>query len=172
MVRGWMNVALLAGISIMAALGASQRTPSLVLAHLPGDPALAELEARVASDPKDEAAMIQLARTLLDRNAPGLAVTVLERSPSVLQRSAEAADLASTAQLRSGKNRSALAWTRQALALCEKRGCEHGTVVRATRREELLEAAVSEGIEDLDANPEATARVLRKAVRQVQLAMN
>lgn len=170
MARGWLNAMLLAGFSIMAALGASQRTPSLVIPSPAAQ--LGELEAHVARAPGDQQAVLQLTQTFLDRNSPGLALAVLERSPALLQRSPAAADLAATARLRTGQNRTALAMTRQALVLCERQGCDGTTMARNARREELLEAVLADGIEDMDANPEATARAYRKAVRRVQLAMN
>lgn len=170
MARGWLNAMLLAGFSIVAALGASQRTPSLVLSEPAAQ--LTELEARVARAPEDQDAVLRLTQIFLEQNSPGLALAVLDRSPALLHRSAAAADLAATARLRTGQNRSALAMTRQALSLCERQGCDGVTVARNAHREELLEAALADGIEDVDANPEATARAYRKAVRRVQLAMN
>jgi hypothetical protein len=173
MTRGGFNVVLLAGLSITVALGASQRTPSLVL-DSPQDTTseLASLEARVARSPEDREAALRLARALLGRNAPGLALAVLERSSRALERSPEAADLAATAQMKVGKNRAALASTKQALVACERQGCEGTLLARNARREELIEAALAEGIEDMEADPEATARAHRKATRRVQLAMN
>lgn len=170
MTRGWFNAVLLAGLSITAALGASQRTPSLVLGAT--TPGLAALEAQAARSPSDQEAVLRLSRAYLDRNAPGLALAVLDRSPAMLRASPAAIDVAATAQVRAGQNRRALASTRQALALCETQGCDGGLLARSARREELLEAAIAEGIEDVDANPDATERAYRKALRRVQLAMN
>lgn len=161
---------LLAGFSILVALGASQRTPEAVLPSLP--PELVALEAHVARSPEDQVAVLQLTQALLDQGAPGLALTVLERSPSLTQQSPAVADLAATAELRNGHNRLALAMTQRTLELCEQQSCNGVTIARSLRREALLRAALADGIEDIDANPEATARAYRKAVRQVRLAMN
>ncbi|MCS6899573.1 MAG: hypothetical protein RMJ98_07645 [Myxococcales bacterium] len=172
MTRGWLHGMLLAGFLITAALEASQRTPKLVLDSSPNTLELSALEARVAHTPQDQRAVLQLARTLLEQNEPGMALAVLERSPKAMERSPEGADLIATVQMRMGKNRAALASTKHALMACERQGCEGILLARNTLREELLEVLLTEGIEDVEANPEATAQIYRQATRQVHLAIN
>jgi len=173
MARGWLNAAVLLGLAALITVSASRRTPSLVIEKR--GQALDEmtaLENRVSINPDDQAAVLALARGFLNRGSPGLALAVLERSPSVAQGSATGADVAATALMNAGKNRQALAMTRQALALCEAGSCEASVAARAARREELLEAVLAVGIEDMDSDPEAVERAYHRALRRVQLAMN
>lgn len=170
MTRGWLNAGVLMMAALGLALGASQRTPSLVMSS--ADPALEALEARVARSPRDVGAAMNLARELLDRGAPGLALSVLERSEEAAGASPEASNLTAAALVAAGKNQRALAATRRALQLCEATGCEGRLVAQATRREGMLEAVLAAGIEDIAADPEATAAAYRRSLRQVRVAMN
>lgn len=170
MLRARMNVVLLVGLLLAVVVGASRRTPGLVLPS--GTEGVASLEEAAARRPDDAVAVNALARAFLERRAPGLALAVLERSPSVVRTSPEAADLAATAAMGAGRGRQALAWTRQALALCNEGSCGASLVVRATRREGLLEAALELGIEDIHAAPEAVEAAYRRTLRQVRIAMN
>lgn len=173
MARGWLNAAVFLGVSAVMALSASRRTPSLLVGQR-GAPLgeMAALEAQVARDPSNPTAVVALARGFLERGSPGLALAVLERSPGVVQASAAAADVAATAMVGAGHNRQALALTRQALSLCDEQACEASLLVRATQREELLDAVLAVGIEDMDKNPEGALQAYRRAVRQVRVAMN
>jgi len=173
MARGWLNAAVLLGLSALITVSASRRTPSLVIEKRgQALEEMAALENRVSVNPDDQVAVLTLARGFLNRGSPGLALAVLERSPSVAQGSAAGADVTATALMNAGKNRQALAMTRQALALCEAGSCEANVAARAARREELLEAVLAVGIEDMDSDPEAVERAYHRALRRVQLAMN
>lgn len=170
MARGWLNGAVLVGLAVAGAAGASRRTPSLVLEPR-GAEALAALEVQAARSPDDEAAVGALARALLDRGEPGMALAALERSPGLVQSSPEVSDLTAVALVSAGRNRQALAVTRQALSWCDRRPCGASLVARAVRREEWLDAAVAAGIEDMSKNPEGAMLAYRRAVREVRLAM-
>ena len=62
--------------------------------------------------------------------------------------------------------------TRRALSLCAEQGCDASLVARSVRRENLLEAVIEMGIEDVTSNPEAAELAYRRTVRQVRVAMN
>jgi hypothetical protein len=174
MARFWANIALLSGLTVAALVGASRRTPSLVLgAH--GQPELARLaslEHRAAVNPSDLGAVTGLARSYLDRGDAGLALAVLQRSGEQVAASATASDLAASVYLNTGHAREALASTRQALALCADRPCEAGVVSRSARREGLLEAVIEMGVEDVTTNPEVVELAYRRTIRPVRIAMN
>lgn len=171
MARSWMNAVVLSGVALLMAASAGQRGPSR-LVPAPEASALASLEDRAARNPDDTQAVVALAQAFVDRGSPGLAMAVLDRSPTVIERSPAAADVASAALIGAGDNRRALALTRQTLTRCDEDACPGTLVARATQREELLSALVSAGIDDLNANPAATEIAYRRAVRQVRIAQN
>jgi hypothetical protein len=172
MARTWANALVLVGIASAVLLGATHRSPSLAHPQRQGgSPAHQALEERAARDPGDAPAAQALARSYLDRGDPGLAVAVLERSPSAID-SASSADFAAVAYLNAGLGTASLSMTRKALDLCERQTCEASLIARAARREELLQAVLEMGVEDVTRHPEALELAYRRTVRQVRVAMN
>ncbi|RYE92582.1 MAG: hypothetical protein EOO75_06340, partial [Myxococcales bacterium] len=139
MAQSWMNAVVLSGVALLAVASAGQRGPSRLVPAREAGP-LASLEERAARDPDDSAAVVALAQAFVDRGSPGLALAVLDRSPTLLERSPAAADVASAALVGAGDNRRALALTRQALTRCDEGSCPGTLVARAAQREELLAA--------------------------------
>lgn len=171
MARQWINAGVVLGVTALVALSSSQRTPTLVSEARAGDP-VAELERTVAHAPADGEAVRSLIKVYLERDAPGLAVTVASRSPGAAMATPASADLTARAYLGAGRATESLGVTRQVLARCEaQEPCEASLVARATRREQLLEAMVELGVEDADKNPEVVQLAYRKTARNVRVAL-
>ena len=114
-----------------------------------------------------------LVQAYLDRDMPGLAVAVLSRSPAAVT-SPASSDLAARAYLGAGRATEALAMTKHVLSQCDASslGCEATLVARAARRASVLESMVEMGIEDAEKDPVGADLAMRRASRQVRIAMN
>ncbi len=167
---GW-NVVVMCGVSLLAVASSGQRAPSRVLRGAEAA-TFAPLEERAARSPDDAGAVVALAQAFVDRGSPGMALAVLERSPSVLERSPAAADVASAALIGVGDNARALAMAHKAMSRCDEGACAGVLMARVAQREEMLSALVAAGINDLGANPEGAEVAYRRAVRQVRIALN
>jgi hypothetical protein len=172
MTMRWINAVVLLGVTGLLAIGAAHRTPELVMpkSAVPHD-AVADLERAVAKHPSDGNAVRFLVQAYLDRDMPGLAVAVLQRSPAAVRTPVEA-DLAARAYLGAGHATEALALSRQVLTTCDEGGCEATLVAHAARRAALLESMVEMGIEDADKDPEGASLAYRRSTRRVTIAMN
>lgn len=164
------NAAVFLGVALTAAVSAAQRTPTRVMVDNGSN--LSALEDRLAQQPGDASTAEALLRAYVERNEPGMAVAVLQRSPGLSTSSPASADLAATALLAAGRGSEALAMTRQTISLCESQTCDASMMARSLRREGLLEAMLGMGIEDVDKDPEAASVAYRRLLRPVRVAMN
>lgn len=168
MARHWLNAAVLLGLCGFGAALSAHRSPGPVTAPS-GD--VARLEESFARDPGDASAAQALMRAYLENDAPGLAVSVVQRAPGAAFATPTSTDLASRALLGAGRATESLAVTRQVVSRCDGEPCDANLVARAARREQILTAMVEMGIEDADRDPAAVELALRRSTRQVRLAM-
>jgi hypothetical protein len=168
MARHWLNAAVLLGLCGFGVALAAHRSPAPVSA--PSDE-IARLEQAFALDSGDAGAAQSLMRAYLERDTPGLAVSVVQRAPAAALATPASTDLASRALLGAGRATESLAVTRQIVNRCEAEGCDASLIARAARREQILTAMVEMGIEDADRDPAAVELALRRSTRQVRLAM-
>lgn len=169
MARQWLNAAVLVGVCGLTAVFSAHRSASAVSG---ASVDVARLETAVALHADDPKAVSALMRSYLEHDAPGLAVTVLERSPAAAFATPQSSDLAARALLGAGRASESLTVTRKIVAECDRQPCDASLVARASRREQVLTAIVDVGIEDADCDPRAVELALRRSVRQVRLALN
>ncbi len=155
-VKGW-NVAVLVAIGAIWFCGTTQREKPVV-GDASNAPKVSALESKAASSPNDAAALRELAQGYLDIRQPGMAVGTIERAPAALRGDATVEHLYARALLEQGRSADALAAEKRVLA-------------SATRRAEIVEQLVQLGIEDANAQPEASSLAYHNATRQVSLSV-
>jgi hypothetical protein len=174
-VRAW-NVAVLVAVGGLWLASGTQREKPVVTQPTP---AMRALETEVASHPTDAPATRQLALAYLDASSPGLALSVIARSPASVRRDPSVDHVYARALLDQGRAVDALAAERRVLDRCaasvssdaEVPGCDAWLVASATRRAEILQQLVQLGIEDAQAHPEASAVAYHNATREARLAI-
>ena len=165
------NGLVLAGIGWMCLLGTQQRAAA-VLPPL-ADKDVSALEDHAALSP-DAASIARLATAYLDRDQPGLASAVIDRSPAELRERPEIAQLQARALFGRGRASEALAVAKGARDSCSDEvtgriGCAPWLVAKTTRQLAFLEEVVAAGIEDPYADPDATLAAYERSVREVRL---
>lgn len=165
------NVAVLAGITALWFCGTTQREKPVVGAAQTTK--VSALESRLAATPKDPAALRELAQGYLDIRQPGMAIGTIERASSELRAEPTVDHLYARALLEQGRSADALAAEKRVLARCAdpEVDCSTWLIASATRRSEILEQLVQLGVEDAQAQPEASSLAYHNATRQVSLAV-
>lgn len=174
-IKGW-NFAVLMGIGAIWFCGTTQREKPVV-GNASHSGRVGALEEQAASHPTDAAALRELAQAYLDIHQPGMAVGVIERAPSALRDEPAVEHLHARALLDQGRSADALEAERRVLRACadpspEAPACSPWLVASATRRADILEQLVELGIEDANAQPEASKFAYHSATRQVSLAVS
>ena len=171
-VKGW-NVAVLVAIGSIWFCGTTQREKPVV-----GDAShhgrISLLEAKAAATPKDPAALRELAQAYLDIRQPGMAIGTIERASEEVREEPTVEHLYARALLDQGRSADALAAEKRVLAKCadpsiEVPVCSTYLIASATRRAEIIEQLVQLGVEDANAQPEASSLAYHNATRQVSL---
>jgi hypothetical protein len=173
-VKGW-NVAVLVAIGAIWFCGTTQREKPVV-----GDAAHTErvsvLEAKAAALPRDPNALRELAQAYLDTHQPGMAVGAIERASAATRRDPNVEHLYARALLDQGRSADALAAENHVLASCADPptadACSTWLIASATRRADIMEQLVQLGVEDANAQPEASSLAYHNATRQVSLAFS
>jgi len=171
-VKGW-NVAVLAAIGAIWFCGTTQREKPIVSDTARSGP-VALLEAKVAAHPHDPNAVRELAQAYLDIRQPGMAIGTIERAAPAVRSEPTVEHLYARALLEQGRSADALAAEKRVLAACADPAVECSTwlIASATRRADIIEQLVQLGIEDANAQPEASALAYYNATRQVSLAVS
>ncbi|MDF2694425.1 MAG: hypothetical protein K0S65_2808 [Labilithrix sp.] len=173
-VKGW-NVAVLVAIGAIWFCGTTQREKPVV-----GDSShtgrVGSLETKVAASPNDPAALRDLAQAYLDIRQPGMAVGAIERANVSVREEPTVEHLYARALLDQGRSADALAAEKRVLARCadpslDVPACSTYLIASATRRAEIIEQLVQLGIEDANAQPEASSLAYHNATRQVSLSV-
>jgi hypothetical protein len=172
--RGW-NVAVLVAVAATWLASGTQRERPVV-----EDPArahrVAQLEAEVAANPADAAEVRQLAQAYLDTGASGLAVSVIESAPASTRGDARLEHAYARALVEQGRNQDALAAERSVITACMPdshgnltSGCDTWLIASATRRADILKELVNLGVEDAQAQPEASLVAYHNATREARV---
>ncbi|MBX3205378.1 MAG: hypothetical protein KF764_09935 [Labilithrix sp.] len=174
-VKGW-NVAVLVAIGAIWFCGTTQREKPVV-----GDTThtgrVGALEASVAANPGDPHALRDLAQAYLDIRQPGMAIGSIERALPAVRSQPTVEHLYARALLDQGRSADALAAEKRVLAACadpslEVPACSTYLIASATRRAEIIEQLVQLGVEDANAQPEASSIAYHNATRQVSLSVS
>jgi hypothetical protein len=130
---------------------------------------LQQLESQAAMAPT-AGTVAALAGAYLDRNQSGLATAVLEKAPREMRERPEVAHLYARALFHRGRAREALAVARDASQTCAEGGtCAPWLVAKTTRQVAFFEQLVSAGIDDPQANPDATLAAYDRSTHAVRL---
>jgi hypothetical protein len=130
----------------------------------------------VAAHPEDAVSRTSLARAYLDAGSPGLAWRALAGAPAAQQHQPAIEHMAARVLIEQGKAKDALALERSVLATCggdpsPANGCDTFLIVSATRRADILEQLVAQGVEDAVAQPEASLIAYHNATHEARLAV-
>jgi len=184
-VKGW-NVAVLVAIGAIWFCGTTQREKPVVGDSSHTGP-VATLEKKVAASPNDANATRELAQAYLDIRQPGMAIGVIERAAQPVREEPTVEHLYARALLEQGRSQDALAAEKRVLTKCadpSSLGTPHGSkpsetppcstwlIASATRRAEIIEQLVQLGVEDTNAQPEASSLAYHNATRQVSLSVS
>ncbi|OJY16447.1 MAG: hypothetical protein BGO98_30665 [Myxococcales bacterium 68-20] len=174
-VKGW-NVAVLVAIGAIWFCGTTQREKPVV-GNASQTGRVGALETRLAATPDDPAAVRELAQAYLDIKQPGMAIGTIERATTAVRRAPTVEHLYARALLEQGRSADALAAEKRVLATCadpsiEVPACSTYLIASATRRAEIIEQLVQLGVEDANAQPEASSLAYYNATRQVSLSVS
>jgi len=162
--RAWNVVVLAAALGVWLASGTQREKP--VLTQAKAD-TVRVLENEVAAHPTDAKQVLALGQAYLDAQSPGLAVAMIEGSPSDVRGDARVDHLYARALVAQGRNADALAAEKRVLAKCVTESCDAFLIASAARRADILQELVNLGVEDAQAQPEASRIAYYNATRQV-----
>jgi len=173
-VKGW-NVAILVAIGAIWFCGTTQREKPVLGELSTGKVGL--LESKAATAPTDPVALRELAQAYLDSRNPGMAIGVIERAAPAVRAEPMVDHLYARALLDQGRSADALAAERRVLARCadpsvDVPACSTWLIASATRRSEIIEQLVQLGVEDTNAQPEASSIAYHNATRSVSLSVS
>jgi hypothetical protein len=171
--RVWSVAVLVAAGGLWLASGTQKEKP--VLSDSRAD-AVRTLEGDVASQPNDAPHVRQLAQAYLDARSPGLAVSVVETSPEAVRGDVKVQHVYARALVEQGRNQDALAAEQRVLTQCAANAetaspCDSWLLASATRRADILKELVSLGVEDSQAQPEASALAYHNATREAHVVI-
>ena len=131
------------------------------------------LETEVAAHPSDVVGLQKLAQAYLDAHSPGLAVSMLESAPTDVRDNTKVEHLYARALVAQGRNQDALVAERRVLAKCslETAHCDSYLVASAQHRADILQELVNMGVDDAQANPEASRVAYQNATREARVAI-
>jgi hypothetical protein len=166
------NVLVLAAAAGLWMASGTQREKPVLVSPAGHNDAVRALETQVASAPNDAAKVRQLAQAYLDAGAPGFAIGVIERAPAGVRVEPRTDHVYARALLDQGRADAALAAERRVLSTCMMADsiCDTWLVASATRRADILQQLVALGVEDAQAEPEASALAYYNATREARLA--
>jgi cytochrome c-type biogenesis protein CcmH/NrfG len=164
--RAWNVVVLAAALGLWLASGTQREKPVLTQAK---SDTVRVLETQVAAHPTEAKGVLALAQAYLDAQSPGLAVAVIEASPADVRADARVDHLYARSLVAQGRNQDALAAERRVLTKCATDTCDAYLIASATRRADILQQLVNLGVEDSQAQPEASRVAYYNATRQVGL---
>lgn len=170
-VWAWCIGVLAAVLGLLAATGTQREKP---VVGGPRAAELAALEAAVATAPTEGERAVRLARladAYVDVGATGAAVGAVEEASASSRRHVRVEHAYARALLEHGRATDALGAERRVLTTCEAEGCDGWLLVAATRRADILASLTAAGIEDVKAQPEASALAYKSATREARLAL-
>lgn len=169
------GVAMLAAATTLWIMSGTQREKPLLAATEP-DP-VRSLEAAAVAHPGDPDANRALAQAYLDARQPGLAIVLVESAAPPVREDVRVQHVYARALVDEGRNDEALAVEKGVLAACrplalgEKAapGCDGTLLASAMRRTDILSELVAQGVEDAQAQPEASLVAYQNATREAHV---
>jgi hypothetical protein len=160
------NGIILAGATFVLAFGFKEEATPLLSEPLATE--TQALESQAAHAPTTQN-LTDLAAAYLDRNQPGLAISVLDRYPGFS--SPELSAVRARALFGQGESVKALSVLRNLTSSCEDHTavCPNWLLAKTLRQQALLEQMVSDGIEDAAQDPLATRHAYERSNREVRL---
>jgi hypothetical protein len=167
---------LAAAVGLWLASGTQREKP--VIAETKSD-TVRVLEADVAAHPGDASRVQALVQAYLDAKQPGLAVALVESAPGNVRDDVRVDHLYARALVDEGRNQDALMAERRVLGACRSvmdenpsapAGCDHTLFASATRRAAILQELVKLGVEDSQAEPEASLVAYHNAIREAHVS--
>ncbi len=137
------------------------------------------MEEQAVAHPDDPVALRTLAQAYLDARQPGLAVVLVESAPSTLRANVVVRHVYARALLDEGRNEEALAVEGEVVAACRPltdghrvpADCDPVLLASAMRRTDILRELWSFGVEDAQAQPEASLVAYRNATREARIML-
>jgi len=166
--RAWNVVVLAAAMGLWLASGTQREKPVL---SQTSSSTVRVLENEVAAHPTDVKGVLRLAQAYVDAQSPGLAVGVIESSPADVRADTKVDHLYARALVAQGRNQDALVAERRVLAKCTLETCDAYLIASAQRRADILQQLVNLGVEDSQAQPEASAIAYQNATRSARVAV-
>jgi hypothetical protein len=164
--RLW-NVAVLAGLGVFWL--ASEPRRERAVASNPAMATVVALEQELAQKTDSDGEVTRsLARAYIEAHLPGFAAGLLERAPSAIADAAETLHVKARVQLDLGHASAALELEKQVLRLCEKSSCTSFLQTSATRRAQIFQQLVDQGIQDPVLYPEASNLALSTITREAR----
>ena len=158
--------AVLMGVLGLCMLAGANREAPLVGHQKLGDK-VPELENTVAAQPDNTDALVDLTQHYVERGAPGMALSALERAPQAVRQNPRVAHLWAVALLHEGHASQALEKERAAISGCNERRCPPWVLASALRHEQFLSELVQRGVEDYRRDPDATVAAYGRLSRNV-----
>lgn len=168
------GITALIGASVLWAMSGTGSEQALVGA---ASASIRALEQGATAHPADPVAAHDLAQAYLDEHQPGLAVVWIEGAEPSVRGDVRVRHVLARALVDQGRDEEALARERQVVAGCESTasggtapaGCDSVLLASAVRRVNILQALVALGIEDAQAQPEASLVAYRNATREARV---
>jgi hypothetical protein len=171
------GVAMLAAAATLWIMSGTQKEKPLLAATEPD--AVRTLEADAVAHPGDPAAVRALAQAYLDARQPGLAIVLYEGAAQPVRDDVRVRHVYARALVDEGRNDEALTVEKGVLAACrplalgEKAapGCDATLLASAMRRTDILSELVASGVEDAQAQPEASLVAYQNATREARVCV-
>jgi hypothetical protein len=166
------NGLVLGGMAWMMTFAGMEVRASQVLPRkdVAGVASLDQLESRAAQAPTSSSSVAALAAAYLERDQPGLATAVIEKSPRQVRERPEVAHLYARALFHRGRAREALAVARDAGEACaDSAVCPTWLLARTARQVAFFEQVVAAGIDDPQDDPTATRAAYERSTHEVRL---
>jgi hypothetical protein len=171
------GIVLLAATGILWSLGGTQHERPVLARSATETVRL--LEAEVELHPADPMATTRLAQAYLDARQPGVAIVLVESSPVRVRENPRVEHAYARALVDAGRSDEALAVEQRVVDGCSSlalereapAGCDPVLLASAMRRADILRALVSLGVEDAEAQPEASLVAYQNATREARVAV-
>jgi hypothetical protein len=161
------TVALFVAFGSVWLFGSTQREKRVVVEERAAS--LASLEEEAAAHPGEVERVRALVRGYLDVAAPGMALATVESAPIAVRRDAVLQHLYARALIDQGRAGDARIAEQKVLDTCASEGCSSYLLAAATHRAAVLDELATLGVEDANAQPEASRVAYHNATRQVRL---
>jgi predicted Zn-dependent protease len=176
-IRGACGVVFAAAVLTLGSLPGRERAVFAAPEGLDRGERALMLEAQVAAHPADSLSRTSLAKVYLDAGSPGLAWRTLSTAPAAQQDDPALQHMAARVLIEQGQAKDALALERRVLATCGNDpagtapGCDAWLIISATRRADILDELVRQGVDDAVAHPEASLVAYHNATHEARLAV-